>query len=492
MKLKLTPIFKSISLTFITEAIVLIAFFFIYRLIAKNFGAEGIGEYALIKRIIAFLLPVLLLGFNIGLPRYIAMSQNKDERIAFIKTGGLVVIVFTFIFLIFINLFKIQFAQIFFGSSDYINLVLPFSFFLLGLTLHVLIYSYFQGKFLVTAFNIFQVINLSLVPVGILFFLKNITIEKAITLIGITTFTIAFIFSLFFIKDFIKHIGKQQLRDSLKKLLHYSLPRVPGGFIFAGLFSLGPIFAAHSASIKEVGYLSLSQSLLISIGTIVSPLSIILLPKITSLINQKREEIIKENINFLIGVVFQCFIFISVQLLIFTDVIMKYWLGPDFINAVPIIRIVFASIVFYAFYITTRRILDAVKVKPLNTINLFLSLVVFLIIGGVLLFLIKSFSPIISLGIAFSSAMIFLGTLTYVSIRKIYPEGIKKDLSYLLTAIVINLPLGIIAIFTKPFIISRFYYLIAFEILIGIIYLSILWLLKIEWIRQIPKKIFQL
>ncbi|MBA7499767.1 hypothetical protein ES704_02514 [subsurface metagenome] len=41
MKFKLRPIFKDIALTFITQAIVLVSFFFIYRLIAKNFGPDA-------------------------------------------------------------------------------------------------------------------------------------------------------------------------------------------------------------------------------------------------------------------------------------------------------------------------------------------------------------------------------------------------------------------------------------------------------------------
>ena len=59
MKFKLRPFFKDISLIFITEAIVLIAFFIIYRLIAKNFGPEGVGQYSLVKRVFGFLQPLL-------------------------------------------------------------------------------------------------------------------------------------------------------------------------------------------------------------------------------------------------------------------------------------------------------------------------------------------------------------------------------------------------------------------------------------------------
>jgi len=487
MRFKLRPVFKDISLTFITQAIVLAGFIYIYRLVAKNFGTEGVGEYSLIKRVVVFLRPLLLLGLGVGLPRYIAMSRNKNQRSAYIKPAGLIVISLTFVFLIFINLFKEYFAKIFFGNTIYVNLVLPFSFFLAGLILHTLMYSYFRGRLLVKTFSILQIVNLALVPIGILIFFENIIIERLITLIGITTFIIAFVFSLFFIKEILAPIKKWQFRNSLKELLYYSLPRVPADFALAGLLSLGPIFAAHFASIQEVGYLSVSQSLLNTAGTAIAPLGIILLPKVSDLIVQGRQVTIRENINFLVGAVFQCFIFLCVQLLIFTDAIIKYWLGSEFFGAIPIMRIVFISIIFYAFYVAMRSILDAAKVKPLNTVNLFISLGIFLLMTGMLLFIFNLFTPIISLSIALTLAMISLGILTYISIRKIYPERLKMDLNYLWIAIVVNILLGGVAILAKPFIASRLYYLIVFEILLGFIYLSILWLLKTDWLRKIPK-----
>ena len=490
MKFKLKAIFKDISLTFITQAIILVAFFFIYRLIAKNFGPEGVGEYSLIKRVIGLLCPVLFLGLGIGVPRYIAMSRDENQKGTYIKIGGLTVAASTFIFLIFINLFKDHFANIFFGSTNYINLVLPFSFFLAGLILHTLIYSFFRGRLLVKTFNLLQIINLALVPIGILIFFKNITIEKLIILIGITTFIIAFVFSLFLIKVLFIHTEKWRFKNSLKELFRYSFPRYIASFVYAGLLSLGPIFAAHFASIREVGYLSVSQSLLGMVGAAIAPLGIILLPKVGNMIDQKRWEEIKENSDLLIGAVLQCSIFICFQLIIFTDVIIKYWLGSEFLDAVLVMRIIFLSIIFYVFYIAMRSILDAAKVKPLNTINLSVSLGVFLIIGAILL-LLKFFSPVISLSIAFSIGIAYLGILTYISIGKIYFKRSKKDLNYLWVAILFNILLGSIAIFVKSFVISRFYCLIFFELLMGIIYLLILWLLKMEWIRQIPEKVFQ-
>jgi O-antigen/teichoic acid export membrane protein len=489
MKFKLSSIFKDVSLTFITEAIVLVGFIFIYRLIANNFGPEGVGKYSLVRRVVGFFYPILLLGLGIGLPRYIAMSRSKEEGRAYIKSGILVVAALTFILLFFINLFKVYFSQIFFGNITYTNLVFPFSFFLLGLILHLLVYSYFRGHLYVKSFNFLQIINLALVPIGILIFFKYISIERLIILIGITTFIIAFIFFLFFIKEILGPIKKWQFKSSLRELLRYSLPRIPGDFGFAGLLSLGPIFAAHFASIQEVGYLVVSQNLLTGICGMVAPLGIILLPKVSYLIAQGEQETIKKNLDLFIAAILQCSIFVCAQLMIFTDSIIRFWLGSEFFGAILVMRIAFISIIFYAFYVVMRSILDAAKVKPLNAINLFISLGVLLLMTAMLLFIFNLFTPIISLSVSSSFGLVCLGTLTYISIRKIYPEGSKMDLNYLWVAIVINILLGGVAILIKPFVVSRFYYLIIFEIVLGAIYLSFLWLLKMEWIRQIPEKV---
>jgi O-antigen/teichoic acid export membrane protein len=490
MKFRLRPFFKDILLTFFTQAIILIALIFVYRLIAQNFGPEGLGEYSLIKRAISFLQPILLLGLGVSIPRYIAISENKEERSGYMKSGGLALGVFTVFFLILINLFKEFFAKIFFGTIDYINFVLPLSFFLVGSILTAFMYSYFRGRLFVKTFNFLHIINLALVPFIIIIFFEEIAIEKLITLIGLITFLIAFIFFIFSVKEFFIFLPKWQIKKAWDELLKYGAPRLPGDFALAGLLSLGPIFAAHFVSIQEVGYLSVSQSLLYTVGAVMAPLGLVLLPKVSNLIANGKQEMMKDNLNFLIAAIIQCSVFLCVQSIIFADIIIKYWLGAEFLNAVPVMRIIFLSIFFYIFYVAIRSVLDAVKVKPLNTINLFMSLGVFLGISVILL-LLNIFSLIISLSVAFTSGLICLGVLTYISVRKIYSENIKNDIYFLGVALAINIFLGGLAIFLKPFIVLKFHYLILFIVGIGLIYLLTLWLLKMKWIRQIYKIIFE-
>lgn len=115
MKFKLRPTVNNILLTFITQAIVLVAFLYVYRLIGKNLGPEGVGQYSLVKRATALLIPFLLLGLGMGIPRYIAMSRSKEQRSAYMRVG-LVVVIATPGLLIFMNVCIESFAKIFFGS----------------------------------------------------------------------------------------------------------------------------------------------------------------------------------------------------------------------------------------------------------------------------------------------------------------------------------------------------------------------------------------
>lgn len=488
MKLKFKPFFKDVALTLATQAIVMLSFLLIYRLIAQKFGAEGLGEYTLVKKVVGLLQPVLLLGVGVGIPRYIAMCKNDKEKSSYLMSGGVIAISFTLIFLLLGNIFKEASSKIFFGSNTYAKLIPPLSFFLTGLILHSLIYSYFRGKMLIKKFNLLQIINLSLLPIAILIFFKNITLEKLVTAIGATTITISLTFLFVSTKKIFTKIDPTKLKTSFKKLLKYGAPRMPGDLALGAILSLGPIFAAHLTSVKEAGYLSVGQSMLTLAGATVAPLSLILLPKVSNLVAKKNILAIEEKLNYLIGLITQTLIFISFQFIILSDIIIKQWLGAEFLEAATVMRIIFFASTFYVFYLSTRSILDATKNKPINAINIIISLGIFLLTNGIF-FLIKPFSIITNISIAFMLSLICLGSLTYISVRKIYPEIIKKDFNYLWTATIINIPLALITYSLRNFLSLGPLPLIAFFVLLSIIYLLILWLLKMKWIKELPKKI---
>ncbi len=206
------------------------------------------------------------------------------------------------------------------------------------------------------------------------------------------------------------------------------------------------------------------------------------------MIEQKREAEIRENLNYLIGATIQCSFFVFVQFMIFSDSIIVFWLGNDFLPAVPVLRILLISTIFYLFCGAVGSVLEASRTKPVNLLNLCVSLAVFLVVLGLLL-LFNIYAYIISLSVAFTFGLVCLGSLTYISIRKIYPEKLSIDLNYILIAISINLFLGIFTIILKPLLSYSFYYIIVFEFILGFVYILILWSLKTDWLRKIPEKV---
>lgn len=483
MRLKLRGIYNDIFITFLTEFTVLAGFFIVYRLLAYYFGADGVGEYSLTKRVVGFFQPFLFLGLGLGLSRYLAIAKDDEQKRGYIQAGCYAALSITLIFIALINLFKKEFASLVLGSARYAVLVVPLSALLFGLVLHAIVYSYFRGVLRVKLFNVLQIINLALVPIVAVFTLREKNVENLIFITGIWTSIVGLIFFLIFVKNIIT--PAREIAKRLKELMIYSLPRFAGDLMLAGLFSLGPILAAHVIAIKEVGYLSINQSLLSSVSTAIAPLGLVLLPKISNMVAQGRADLVRKNVNFLIGAVVQCSLFLCAQLIIFSDAIIMFWLGPEFLPAVPAMRITFFSILFYNFYVSARSVLDASVIKPVNTINLFMSLVVFLILSFWCIFSLAASVMLTALSVALTVALALLGILTYFSLKKIYPGGYTKDISYFAISVAINVVLSIVTLTFKPLIISNLLIFIFFEVIAGFVYLFTLYLVKTDWLTQI-------
>ena len=487
-KFIIRPITKNILLTFITEALVLGSFFFVYRLIAFDFGQDEVGQYSLIKRIITFLTPLLLLGFGIGLPRYLSLFPSTPKRAAYLQTGGAIALAATIIFSFVAEMNRAWFALVFFGSETYANLIPPFLLLLVGMIFYGIIYAFLRGYLMVNTFNYFRIITIAILPIAVLILFSKSSIGFIIGLTGIATIVLSLPFLFFLRKELIWRCSKKQLGEALKELVGYSIPRMGGSFAFLGIISLGPILTAHFGLMRQVAYLSLSQNLLFAFAALITPLGLILLPKICNLMSQKRDHEIKANIDFLIGAVIQGSIFITVQAIIFSDLGIYFWLGPEFSAAVPITQIVFSSALFYLFYAVVESILDAVCAKPKNTVNLLISLIVFLTAIG-LLVPIGWFSPAVSLAVAFSVAVVCLGSLSYISVREIFPQQGHSDFFYFWTALSVNALLALAALAVKPLLIVNFYIWAIFEMILGIAYLAILWRLDMKWLKEFPGKI---
>ncbi len=493
---RLNPFFVDIFLTFLAQVVMLGCSLLLFRLAAKTFGPDGFGAYTLARRIIAFAQPVVLLGFGVGLVRHVGCVVNRDlaKQASYVAAASLYIITFTILVAIVMNFFCAPFSRIFFGSSEYSTLILPITVMLFGLSVYSIAYSYYRGCILMKVANLLQIIGMGILPILVLWVIPDCTIRLLLIWTGIALCVTSFVFGLPIMREVLRQRGSLSIHSSSKELLRYGLPRVPGSFASYGLLALGPIIAAHfvstgKVSMKEVGYLSVSISFILLISSSITPLGLILLPKLTSLLAQDETTTIIDNLTYLATAVLHISIFATVQLIIFIDLIITCWLGSEFLEAALLMRIVMLSIPFYLLYGTLASPIDAAHVKAINAKNIYISLVVFLLTALATLLIQQLMSPIVGLSVALSASFGVLGILSCLSAKKIY--NLSFELYSVPLVIFINLILGITTFAIKPF--MRFgliglFQLAVLEIAVFAIFLLVLRASNVKWPEKMIEK----
>lgn len=479
MKADIRPFAKMVLMTFFAEMSVALAFFLVYRLIGDEFGISGVGEYSLVKKLAGFLVPVFFAGIGIGLPRYIAIAQSRAERGSYLKVALLFVATTVFLSFLILNAFPVKFSKLFFGSENYVAFIFPLSVFLIGNAAHILVYCYLRGRLKVKLFNLLQITNLALIPVALLCGF-DFSLEKFVFYYGIAIFLTSAFLILFFAGDFFHSHKNTEFRKKFSELMAYSAPRVGTDFALFGILLMGPIFAAHFSSLEDAGFFAIGQSLVISAGSIISPLGIILLPKISQLAARQGVESLAGDVRNFIKAILFFSLFLFFQVSIFLDLIVRFWLGDDFSGAILPAQLIFFAAVPYMFYIGARDLLDAFEKKSINATNLMITLFLYILISSVLI-IGNNFLPIISLSAAFSLAILLLGLLSYQSLNKIFKRRNISDILFIAKYLTINLILAAFALFSRPFLGNSLVSLLFFELAIGGIYCATLIIFKEKW-----------
>jgi len=410
-------------ITFVTEFMILASGILVYKLAANLVGKDGFSEYALIRRTVSFIQPVLLIGLGVGIPRYIgyayASTNPRNSDVYFI--GGAFILILVALTTAFIlNLFRGSFAFLFFGNAQYTHLIPLISLMLSGLVFHATCYSYYRGRLQMVKANLLQIINLGFIP--LFSFTVGKSLEEVLLITGLSWNIVSFVFIAFIAKGL--SWSYVNIFSHTKELLLYGVQRVPGDFGIAALLSLPAIFTAHIAGVKEGGYVAFGTSLLNMIGAIFAPIGLILLPKASQLIASKDFRLLRYYVKKILRITFfltaVCVVFFE----IFANEIINLYLGKTLSDLILTVRIIIAGSLAYTIYVSMRSIIDAYYVKALNTMNIFVSLLLFLILSGLVVLLTRGYIYII---ICYTLALFSLGSLTLLEIRKLW---IRKDEEY--------------------------------------------------------------
>jgi len=402
---------KEYFYTLVTAGMSMVASLSLYKMSSYLFGTIGFAEFSLIRRVIAFMVPLFALGIGVGLPREVARingTKNDDQKYILLKYGLAIVLAPMIAFFVLIVAIPERVALIIFSDKSYSYLLLPVGLFLFGNLINALSYAYFRGLDRIAISNNLQIINMMLVPVIIMaFFSDNVASFLRISGIVILIISLGFL---------LPHIRKKyRVRDTkiLTGLFSYSIRRVPGDISLELLFVIPAILTAHLAGVEQAGKVSFGLAILTIATAPLSPVSVLLLPKSMKFFNNGNLAKLKSMINFMLRFVLVTYFIISFFMFFGADFLVSLFLDNDQLTSF-IIKVISLSIMPYSIYILLRSIVDAGSRRAYNSFNCFIALLMFTLVFAIG---VGYFEIITSMIFSIIVALYFLGILTYLRAR---------------------------------------------------------------------------
>lgn len=414
-----------VALTMVAEAAAMGSSLLLTALLSRWMGARPLSEYLLLRRVLSWLVAATLLGLATGLPRYVAHcagSAKRNEAAYFVAalacmvpmallTGGIMVV----------N--RALFARWLFGDAKEAGLVTALALLIVGFSIHRAVYGYYRGLLEMTRANVLELTNAALLPllvVAALAHRQTVAVMMGIT--GVLMTVSAALFALPVLKRL--RGAPLELRAHCHELLQYGVPRVPGEFGAAAITAIGPMLAVHFINIAKVSPLLLGLNILLVVGYAAGPLGVVLLSKVSMMLGRNEHEAVQSRLRLLIGGVTELSVFACIQLAIFADVVVRAWVGPGFENQMGVIRLVLLAIPFYLFFMTLRSTIDAATVKPLNTVNVMVSLGVYVGLMAAWIAVFSVHALLVGIAASLLVSQMLLALLTARTFRRFYGLGI--------------------------------------------------------------------
>jgi O-antigen/teichoic acid export membrane protein len=398
--------------TYLTEFSLLIAGLLVYRFAFNVFNDADFASYSLIRRNLSFFVPVIFLGLAVGITRFVSFNLNDKIRSGnFFIAGALLVSLSIILFSLGLYIFKKQIALIIFGDTNFSYLILPLIVLILGICIHSLSYAYFRGMMMMHKANLLQFINLCLGNLAAFLISKNLT-----DVIFFTGF-IWIITGIFFLAIILLKIDFQWkgIISSVKEIFPYSIYRVPGDISLAAMLTIPSLITAHKGGLISAGYLAFGITLMNMAGAAFSPISLLLLPKISKLAADKQYQTIFTQTRTIIVATLLLSVFAIVVFEIFASQIINIYLNNASVDLISTARIIGLGVPGYTLYIVLRSVLDALHYKAINSRNVLISFGFYSVC--VIILLLIGFNETINI-LLFTFSISLLGLLTYFDLLK--------------------------------------------------------------------------
>ena len=374
-----TPKGRDHLVTYAAEGMVLVGTVLAYRTAAQELGEAGFEIYAVIRRTVSFVIPLLMFGLAVALMRFGAMAATDEERWRITWNAGLLVFVVGVLAMAVTWALRSALGFIVFGDHAHDALLPDMGLMLPGLMMHSVLYGYWRGAQRMLPANVLQAFNLGVVPLAALLLADNLSgVMRWMALAwGVTT-----------VVPFFLSAGRQRAasrtdRKALWQLLRYGIPRVPGDLAFGALLALPVFFINHVAGIQEGGRCAFGLTLLNMTGALFAPVSLLMLPAVARDLARGDTARVVRDTRRTRAVVVGTAVVAVILFQLLADPLLRMYLGEGLSDLVLPSRVLFIGAVFYAAYISMRSVLDAYHETARNSRNILVALCVFLFAAAV-------------------------------------------------------------------------------------------------------------
>lgn len=476
-----------VGITMGAEVMAMASSLLLTALLSRWMGTGPLSEYLLFRRVLSWSVAAVMLGVATGLPRYVAQAAGRfnREQPAYFLAALLCMIPGATVTGAVLILNRAFFARWLFGDAREAPLIVSLAVLLFGYSIHRAVYGYYRGVLDMVRANVVEVFNLAFLPLGVVLILAHHeTVAFMMTVTGILMAISALLFAVPLLHQ-LRGCAGLQITARCLELLQYGLPRIPGEFGAAAMTALGPMLAVHFLRMVSVAPLLLGLNVLLVVGYAAGPLGVVLLSKVSMMLGQNQHEAVRARLRLLVTAVVEVSVFVCLQLAIFADVVVRFWVGPGFANGMGVIRLVLLAIPPYLFFMALRSTIDAVTVKPYNTANVMACLGLYV---GVTIAWIRFFpghSLLAGIAIALLASQVLLAMLTARVFRQLYGVGVpwRRMAPALIAAVALSsVALGVRMWQSFPFSTLE---TLALEVVLSVAFLAILARLRSGWLSYV-------
>jgi O-antigen/teichoic acid export membrane protein len=200
------------------------------------------------------------------------------------------------------------------------------------------------------------------------------------------------------------------------ELARYSVPRAPGDLLALVMFAVPGIVVAHASDITVAGNVAFGIAALGMIAVAVFPVGFVLLPVASRLLAAGSVDRLRGQV-LIVARVAVGLIVISVAVFeVFATQIVDIYLGPAFAGSVATLRVLMLGALPWGIYMSMRTVIDARHKRPVNAINVGISVAFF---AAIMLILAIWYDPANVVVPVFVISLYVLGALTVLELWRV-------------------------------------------------------------------------